>query len=30
MYDDATRDAVDPYVAVREGYTAYRENVVRR
>lgn len=29
-YDDATKDALDPYVSVREGYTAYRENVVRR
>jgi phospholipid-binding lipoprotein MlaA len=29
-YEDATKDALDPYVAVREGYTAYRENVVRR
>jgi phospholipid-binding lipoprotein MlaA len=30
VYDDATKDALDPYVAVREGYTAYRENAVRR
>lgn len=29
-YDDATKDALDPYVAVREGYTSYRENAVRR
>ncbi len=29
-YDDATKDALDPYVAVREGYSSYRENVLRR
>jgi phospholipid-binding lipoprotein MlaA len=30
MYDDATKDALDPYVAVREGYSSYRQNVVDR
>lgn len=29
-YDDATKDALDPYIAVREGYSSYRENVVHR
>lgn len=29
-YDDATKDALDPYVAVREAYTAYRNSMVGR
>lgn len=29
-YDDATKDALDPYVAVREAYSSYRQNVVGR
>ena len=29
-YDTATRDALDPYIAVREGYTAYRAAAVRK
>ena len=29
-YDDATKDALDPYVAMREAYSAYRQNVVGR
>jgi phospholipid-binding lipoprotein MlaA len=29
-YDDATKDALDPYVAVREAYTSYRNSVVGR
>jgi phospholipid-binding lipoprotein MlaA len=29
-YDDATNDALDPYIAMREAYTAYRRGVVER
>jgi phospholipid-binding lipoprotein MlaA len=29
-YDDATKDALDPYVAVREAYNSYRVNVVAK
>jgi ABC-type transporter lipoprotein component MlaA len=29
-YDDATKDAIDPYVSVREAYTSYRANVVAK
>ena len=29
-YDDATKDALDPYIAVREAYSSYRANVVAR
>ena len=29
-YDDATKDALDPYVAVREAYSSYRTNMVTK
>jgi phospholipid-binding lipoprotein MlaA len=29
-YDDATKDALDPYIAVREAYSSYRANVVTK
>jgi phospholipid-binding lipoprotein MlaA len=29
-YDDATKDALDPYVAVREAYSSYRTNMVAK
>ena len=29
-YDDATKDALDPYVSVREAYTSYRANAVAK
>ena len=29
-YDDATKDALDPYIAVREAYSSYRTNAVAR
>lgn len=29
-YDDATKDALDPYIAVREAYSSYRTNVIAK
>ena len=30
LYDDATRDAIDPYIAARSAYTQNRDEAVRR
>lgn len=30
VYDDATKDALDPYVSVRESFTSYRKKAVEK
>jgi phospholipid-binding lipoprotein MlaA len=30
IYDDATKDALDPYIAVREAYDGFRRNAVSK
>ena len=30
VYDDATKDALDPYIAMREGYSNYRASLISR
>jgi ABC-type transporter lipoprotein component MlaA len=30
LYDAATRDAIDPYIAVRTGYIQYREQAASK
>jgi phospholipid-binding lipoprotein MlaA len=30
MYDDATSDALDPYISMREGFTSYRKRAVEK